>query len=279
MIKEITINNLVSLENHYCEGFFGGYKNNQHILGLNYSLAKMKQAHSHDGSALIDEICVFDKAEVTSANLGQINLIQVSSFSGPNCAIWGYDICKAPLQKSSWNYCAKECGLENTQIYDIDMLVDSFTRLTGTVQNPRFPFLPGSHVPCAMKMFKQTGECEIYVASGLGIPKNRGLHASLLMEDCGMLTRNNRDQDIKKIIKNLIHSYKEIGKNHNTVYEKIFIGFKSLKVAKNEIGCALASSPYFYIAKKAIPQSESLSNLTIDQWEKQVSPNFLYNKI
>ena len=74
-------------------------KDNHYILGVNYAIAVIPTQFSQNGSKNLDQILAFDTAEITGANLGQTNLITVSSFCGPSGVIWGYDICHEPLQE------------------------------------------------------------------------------------------------------------------------------------------------------------------------------------
>lgn len=45
-------------------------------------------------------IVSYDRAESNGAYIGQINMITVSSFSGPNAAVWGYDLVENDALRS-----------------------------------------------------------------------------------------------------------------------------------------------------------------------------------
>lgn len=87
-------NPYIATQDDFCEGLWATLSN-QCILGINYAVTKTEKQFFHDGSTVLDQINAFDLAEIANANIGQINLIKVSSFCGPGSLIWGYDIAKA----------------------------------------------------------------------------------------------------------------------------------------------------------------------------------------
>ena len=260
------VKNFLSNEKKYCEGFFANSNKGNYFLGVNFSVAKAPIKFCHHGSEILDYINAFDLAEIKEANIGQINMIQVSSFCGPKGKIWGIDACFTPKQKL--NIKIKEKGAE-IPIYDIKQLKIAFTDLLGTIENPRFPFLPGSHVPCAVKNIIVRGNKNIYSALAIGIPEDRIKNACLLMEDVGYIPKEYYSKKYKdNILKNLVYSVLEIGKNQNIKYKEVFIGISNLEVNKGEIGCALVACPYFLLAQEANPKKNSVFKLTLSEWKK-----------
>jgi hypothetical protein len=109
------------------------------------------------------------------------------------------------------------------------------------------------------KIFFKEGPAFIYSSIGIGIPQRRDKKsACVLMEDVGVLSENSLKIK-KKVIKNVIGSVLEIGKNQ--------------KIKKNEIGCVLVAMPYFHLAKKAF--TKKLTNQTLEEWKKEVKEYFL----
>lgn len=259
-----------STEPDHCEGFFACSDNNRYILGICLSIAKQKIKLSHPGSKNLDSINAFDLAEVSQANIGQTNMIKVSSFCGPKGLIWGLDLAIAQKEEDA---CPPQFG--DMKIFELAPLEEAFKKLTGTVEAPRFPFLPGSHVPCAFKNISAQGEKIIYSALAIGIPENRRTQACLLMEDIGEVPLGN--YDIIKFNKNirlkLIKSILEIGKNQKIRYKEVFLGIKELYVGKDEVGCALVASPYLLLAQNAIPQNKNILKLSLEEWEAITFPN------
>jgi histidine decarboxylase len=273
------INSSISSEDKFLEGFFASSKTNTYFLGINFAVAKTKKDLSHDGSSVLDKIKVFDLAETGAANIGQINMMIVSSFCGPKGLIWGYDVCKTAKETNKWNIvCINNAG-EEIKIYAIENLVEALKKLTGTIEKPRFPFLAGSHVPCACKQITIENEGIIYTALGIGIPEDRTKNACLLMEDVGTIPLDVQDINNyeKEILKNVIRSILKVGKNLRVQYKEIFIGIKEIKVEKGEIGCALVAAPYFTLAKDGLPYEKELPELTIDEWENLTKNKFLSN--
>ncbi len=246
---------------------------NNYLLGIQLTAAKSKIQFSHQGSCILDRINCFDLAEVENANLSQINVMEVSSFCGPNGLIWGYDVF--PCKKEILNFRIQN---KNIPIYNLNSLSYAFQNLLGTIEKPRFPFLPGSHLPCASKNIIAKGECIIYTAEGLGIPEDRQRQACLLMEDVGKIPLNifSVEEYKKEILKKVIKSIITIGMNQRINFKEIFVGIKVIKVERGEIGCAMAVSPYFHLAKNAIPQYQDNLSLNIYEWENEVKNNFLY---
>jgi histidine decarboxylase len=234
-----------------------------YVLGINLSVAKVKNKFTDKHSKILDEINAFDLAEVKNFNMGQINMIVVSSFSGPKGLIWGVDICKVPTRMNRYGI-----NLKDVEVYDLDSLIDSLKRLFGTIDEPRFPLLPGSHVPCASKSIYREGPGILYSALAVGIAENRN-NACLLMEDVGglSLTENIGMQE-KKIATRLTNSVLEIGNNQKYSFSKIFVGVKTIKLSKGETGCALVACPYFLLAKKAFIKGYHLKSLPLEKWEK-----------
>lgn len=280
MRRQKIINLAISSQEDYCEGFFSSKDVSSYFLGINFAVAKVKKKFSHEGSSILDEINAFDLAEISSANLGQINVIKVSSFCGPKGLIWGYDVAKIILLPIKLQIQSRDIK-DNINIFDIEPLVDAFKHLTGTVTKNHFPFLPGAHVPCATKFITKQGKCILYTALGFGIPEDRDHQACCLMEDFGTLPLNNKDLMSCKntILKNLVKSILAIGLNQNVKYTNIFIGLKDINVNENEIGCALVSAPYFSLAKNAYPKNKDLNNISFNEWTESVSNHFLYKKI
>ncbi len=267
----------VSQEKKYCEGMFGSYISDAYVLGIYSAVTKSKIKFSHAGSSVLDSINVFDLAEIREGNIGQINMIKVSSFCGPKGLIWGYDICRT--DKKEPLFLGTDI-LSLIPVYDISPLAEAFTRLVGTVDYPRFPILPGSHVPCAMKSIVGKGECILYCALGLGIAMNREKKACLLMEDVGKIphTEYNNKEDYKKmILRKLVLSILEVGRNQRIKFKEVFLGIKTIRVYKNEIACALVASPYIAVAEAALPRHIDCFNSDINEWERGAYTEFLYN--
>ena len=272
---------MTSTSDQFLEGFFVSEKSSHYLLGINFSAASAKKTFSHDGSTNLDEINAFDRAEISGANLGQINMMKVSSFCGPKGLIWGYDACHAKRLPNKWGITSRDVGYEGElSILDIDPVADAFKRLTGSVSSPRFPFLPGSHVPCAMKSVIQPGVAVLYSALACGIPENRQKSACLLMEDFGHipLFMTYQAEYIREIVINIIKSVLSIGINQQVVYKEILVGLISIRVEADEIGCAMVAAPYFTLAKKAVLPASSLNLIKINEWEEKSTPFFLYNQ-
>jgi histidine decarboxylase len=253
-----------------CEGCFAG-SDGHYIFGINFSVAKAPLKFSHKGSSELDGINAFDLAEVAKANLGQINMMTVSSFCGPKGTIWGYDICSSKKNPNLYFDVVKNGG-KNIPVFDVEPLNDAFTALTGSIDEPVIPFLAGSHVPCAAKWIVEKGKTRLYSALGLGIPKDRKKNACLIMEDVGVIPLGVTDVEAYKkgVLVSLSESILAVGKNQKYEVEEMFLGINDLCVDEGEIGCALIACPYFLLPERSLIKEKDLSLMSIQDWQKEI---------
>lgn len=238
----------------FCNGYGNpGNIGNGYVLGFVLGVGRTKKIVPQLGSSVLEEINAFDRAEVESTNIGQINMTEVSSFCGPSGFIWGYDIARpSNLYTREANF-PRKISLGNTtaSIYSLNPLLNATKNLFGTLKTPKFPLFPGSHVPCATKNITYEGKKYLYCSLSVGIPVKRNEQACVLMEDVGCL--DHFDKNIKrKLIEKSAMSVLKIGENQSIKYKEIFTELKTIYVAEDEIGCALVASPYFTLAKKAL---------------------------
>jgi len=245
-------------------------------LGANIAVAKTKKHVSGSAVTMIDRTIAFDMAEVATAHLGQTNMMTVSSFCGPNGLIWGHDVCADDsVLESIPGLEFLHDGDRKISIHSMDGLEHAFSSLTGSVAEPRFPFLPGTHLPCALKTKTVQGKTIIYAAFGIGIPEDRDRHACLLMEDVDRLEKHGEKSETT-ILEEIGKSILEVGRIQNVKYEEMYLGIKSLEVDEGEVGCAMVASPYFALAQDAYPESTSLMDLKLSEWEAEVGHKFLF---
>lgn len=266
----------VSPYDNYCIGYSGG---ENYLTALVLGIGAFEKRFSHPGSNVLDRIVAYDRAETSEAYLGQINMSIVSSFCGPQGLIWGYDIAKKEdisLPASLQTFGLKM--IEGIKIKSGENLRKAATALFGTNKERHFPFLPGSHTPCAGRFFTKSGPTNLYGIIAIGIPENREKVACLLMEDVGEITASEGIiQPIKeRLMFNAIKSILEVGKNQNIRYQEIFVDFTVKKINPNEIGCVLVAMPFFLLAKKAF--NNNLINQDLEAWIKSSQKDFLCNQ-
>lgn len=278
MDKQAILQNSISPHASYCDGYGNpGASGNGYIATFLLGVGTAPIALSHPGSQVLDEINAFDKAEVESANLGQINMITVSSFCGPQGLIWGYDLARPKeLYAEELSINARNNSGKKINVYSLKPLLRATRELFGTVSEKHFPLLPGSHVPTAGKNFKFEGPKHIYSAIAVGVPVNREDAAILLMEDIGWIPAANHDdtakvQEYSAIIQeNLVKSILEVGKNQLVDYLEVFAGLKCVWVNPGEIGCALVAAPYLTLAQNAVPKDIDLTAVSLNEWRKSI---------
>lgn len=273
--KSKILNNLIGPYEHYC---FGSLTNDSYLNALVISKSKIKKTINHSIPNYSDLIVAFDKAEISNAYLGQINLITVSSFSGPHGLIWGYDLAKKEDLTFPESLHRKFKKFKDIKIKNAKNLREAAIALFGTKEEKHFPFFPGSYLPCANKIYTNSGPTILYGLAGIGIPENRTEEASLFIEDAGEIdiSKKDRIEFLKEdLIIHVIENIIIIGKNQGIHYNEIFVDFDWIEVKADELGCILVAIPYFLLAKKAI--TENLINQNIEDWKKETQNNFICN--
>jgi histidine decarboxylase len=155
-------------------------------------------------------------------------------------------------------------------------MLEATRKLFGTVDDRKFPLIPGSHVPCAGKNIKIEGPGRIYSAAAVGMASNRNTAACLLMEDVGRIPVELKGQELQdyrhNILKKIAESVVQIGQNQECKYDAIYVGMTDEVADKNEIACALVAAPYFTLAKEAAKPfiQKKTSQLTLAEWAKKV---------
>ena len=247
----------------YCSGYQNtGNVGNGYLLGMVIGVGKTKVSNIKEGSDNLEKIDAFDRAEVEDTNIGQINMITVSSFCGPMGKIWGLDLAKSEELYDKDEYTP-------SGVYSLKPLMQATKSLLGTIEDKRFPFMPGSHVPCASKYITSSEPTVIYSSLTIAIPKDRQKNACLLMEDIGEVNSINNETKTR-LLERAVESVSRIGDNQKVLYNEIFTDLKMVKISKGEAGCALVAAPYFSIAKNAIPSDKSLNEISLSEWEKLV---------
>jgi histidine decarboxylase len=276
--KREIIKSAISPYDNYCTGYPG--KGN-YLVALVLGFGTTRKTFSHAGSDILDKIVAFDKAETSGAYLGQINMSIVSSFCGIEGLIWGYDLAKKediapPYFLPTFYENIQE--LKDIKIKNGENLRKAAMSLFGTNKEKHFPFLPGSHVPCAGRFYDRPGPTILYGAVAIGIPMNRETEACLLMEDVGEITalKGTIEPIKEKLMLNVIESVIKVGENQKIKYQEIFVDFIMGEVKTDEMGCVLVAMPYFLLAKNAF--NENLINQDLRRWEEDNRKYFLCNQ-
>lgn len=266
----------------YCDGYGNpGSVGNNYLTSFVLCAGVADIKFRHPGSDVLDQINAFDKAEVDDTYIGQINMITVSSFCGPQGKVWGYDVARHP---DLFTKHPQVSQVKNIPVYTARPLLEASKKLFGTVTSKRFPLMPGAHVPCANKNIKKSGPVHLYCTLGLGVPEDREKNAILLMEDVGEISVGLDGQEFLKkyktnILTQMANSILEIGENQKVRYKEIFVEIVDREIKGGQIGCGLVAAPYFSLAQNAIPNNFNtvgdMSNLSLIEWESLVSNNYL----
>lgn len=255
----------ISPEREFCIGYTGqgGY-----CIAPVISIGSTRETLSRGGSEMLDAIVAYDDAEVEDTYIGQINMITVSSFCGPQGVIWGYDMAWNGVPSQPLLNEVEAAEFEGMSIINGEPLRQSSRMLFGTRSRKHFPLQPGSHVPCAAKYRSYRGHTVIYAAVAIGIPEDRGRQACLFMEDVGKCRKDDLqgggEGARKRITLNMIRSVIRVGENHGIFYSKVITDVVLREIREGYIGCALVAAPYFHLASNAYEQD--LHRLSLQEW-------------
>ncbi len=260
--KEI-LHSVKSPYQNYCAGHRG---QSSYVSGVVIGTSSAPKEFSHKGSTILDHINVFDLAEIDNTNIGQINMIEVSSFCGPGGLLLGHDFLEDNSLDISLLFEKEDIdSFKEVEICHAGNLRNSMRSVFGTIDEKKFPFLPGEHVFAAKKFISEEGPANIYAAIGIGIPENREEDACLFMENVGTI-----EGDINKgkneILKQTLRSVLTVGKNQRVSYKKIYVDIDIKKVKEGEYGGALVAIPYFLLARGVY--KKSLEKLSLEEWKK-----------
>ena len=271
------VNGAVGPFDDYCDGY-----GNAGSSGLGYiSVLKLETGIVlMDMDTLLEGIVSYDRAESTGAYVGQINMIAASSFTGLNGAAWGYHLAKAEsIADGSLQPLFTRERRDGTEIpvYSVEPLLDAGKRLFGTIEERRFPLLPGAHVKCAVKSNTVKGPNSVWCAIALAIAEDREKDSNLFIEDCGDSIPSDSDEErvayLDQLMENIATSVIRCGDDSNVKYKEVFVGYKTEWVPEGYVGCALTCAPYTVLAKKAVPEgktADAILEMTISEWEKAV---------
>ncbi len=260
----------------YCEGYFAT-QGPRHLLGVSFTTGVTENGLASPGSTALDDINAFDLAEVAQANLGQLNIITVSSFCGPHGVIWGYDVCRPAAGIRSLGTTTRRG--RTAEVLDGGALRDAFARLVGSVDEKRFPMFPGSHLPAATKSKTVREEGVVYTGLGIGIPEDRNTAACLMMEDTGFIAGStDAEAHRDRVLECVAQSVLEVGANQRVRYRTVFAGYAGTVVGAGQTGCALVLAPYFLLARDAFPRHRQLTGMTLEEWEESTGSRFLHHK-
>lgn len=217
-------------------------------------------------------IVAYDRASSNGTYIGQINILQASSFTGINGAIWGYDVAHAEgLDIPLFEVRHADGGA--LVACSLDPLLDASRRLLGTREDRRFRLAPGCLVSAAMKGTSATGECWLWCAMALAVAENREISASLFMEDYGVLPPTDDPVAFGQMeLRRMAQSVPHIEQDQLVRYRRVFVGYKYERVPANHVGAAMLVAPYLVLARKAVPPTgpEALLTMSISQWEQAV---------
>ncbi len=271
--RENILKGALSQYDHYCQGYPGRGK---YLSSLVMGAGIFKKTFSHAGSDILDSIIAYDRAEIDNAYIGQISMGFVSSFCGPEGLIWGYDLAeKKDLSPPQFKKIPAE--LNGITLKNGENLRQASLALFGTNKDRHFPFLPGSHVPCAGRTYTKEGPAVLYGNTAIGIAEDREKNACLIMEDIGSISSAEEiDSFREKLMLDAAKSVVAVGRNQQIKYKEIFVNCIIKKVGPDEIGCMLTVMPYFLLARKAF--NENLIGQKLEDWAKHSFNYFLCNQ-
>src|SRR3989344_7437701 len=268
-LKSEIITKAISSNRQHCVGYLGqgGY-----LTALIMGFGSFPKTFSHKGSEVLDSVLAYDRAEVEDIYLGQINMSLVSSFSGPEGLIWGYDCARKAEEAWSPKSIKLPADVQEVGLRRGSVLRDAARALLGTNAKRHFPFLPGSHVFCAGKFRFFWGPTRLYAAVGIGIPEDRSNAACVFMEDVGQILAEEAYKE-EEIMVHMAQSVVNVGRNQRVSYREVFVDCITKTIPVSELGCALVAMPYFHLAKNAY--NENILEQSLDEWTNTQKLYFL----
>lgn len=272
----------------YCDGYgMPGAKGIGYVSVLKVSTGMVKKTND----MLIDGIVAYDQAEAADAYIGQINMLDASSFNGLTGSIWGYDLAvhediKNNKQKSL--FVLKQHDGSPLPVFDAAPLIKAGIALFGTHDKRRFPPAPGAHVICANKSAKAyrpvNGKPDpakneaygVWCFIAISIAKDRTKAANLFIEDAGVWTRDDDEASLVKFLnehrQRVVESVVDCGKNQSVIYDRTYISYAYRIIKPGYFGTALTAAPYVVLARKAIPKEgfKVMEKMSLSEWEKAV---------
>ena len=285
------VENCRNNQENYCKGYMEpgmlpGTIGDAYISAIVLSTGVVKA----EGSILdqgLEGIVSYDRAEKNDAYIGEINMLQASSFSGQLGALWGYDLAiDSQIKAKTLNpvYKIVHKGT-NIPVYPVQPLRDAARQLFGVSDQRHFPSLRGSHVICAEKSytmnytednFRRTGAW-VWCSIGLAIAEDRDSHASLFVEDVGFYNGTKPEKEVESLLDAKMKGISEAiilcGEDQHTEYTEIYLGWKATKAEPGEVGCALTCAPYVTLPTNAFRNMENITdilNMDTDTWLKTV---------
>jgi len=288
MSENIIDKTAISPFENYCDGYgCPGAQGNGYVSTLKVSAGTVEKTDD----LLLDGIVAYDRAEATDAYIGQINMITASSFCGIAGQVWGYDLAIADEIKSGEHnplFIEKQYDGTPLPVYDAQPLMNAAQSLFGTEEKRRFPLAPGAHVICANKGVTALRPADgvpnpdenqsygVWSYIALSIAKNRDKDSCLFIEDAGLWTENDNEDDMVKYLdehrKSVVWSIIACGKDQSVIYDRTFISFAKVIMPPGHIGTSITVGPYVTLAKNALPNGNfnELHNMTISQWEERM---------
>ncbi|MBU7009860.1 MAG: histidine decarboxylase [Theionarchaea archaeon] len=213
----------------------------------------------------LEGIVSYDRAEKNDAYIGEINMLQASSFTGELGAVWGLDLAIDPRIQNKTLVPVFQVSHKGIKIpvYPVQPLRDAARQLFGINDRRHFPFMHGSHVICAEKsyttdysdkssFFHLVGAL-VWCSIGLAIAKDRSTHASLFVEDVGHYDGTKTEKEVRTLLdvkmKGVAEAIILCGEDQHTEYSKVFLGWKATRAEPGYVGCALTCAPYVTLPK------------------------------
>lgn len=239
--------------------------------------------------SLIDSIVSYDRAECDGAYIGQINMLTASSFCGPMGRIWGHDLAVhddiaehhiEPL------FTVKQFDGSELPVYDAAPLQEAAIALFGTDADRHFPPMPGAHVICANKgrtaYRPRTGEPNgenqgygVWALLSLTVARDRDQCACLFIEDAGVWTKNDNEQDLLAFLdqhrRNVAASITACGQDSGILFDRSYVAGAHAMLKPGQVGEALCAAPYVTLAQNAVPADgfDALESMTLSQWKTE----------
>lgn len=265
--------------------FCMGYMNPGAQIGEGYISTMKLSVGTVDVKGLdvvTESVLAYDRCGKSDAYFGQVNMLNTTSaFCGLNGAIWGLDLAiheDIASGKAEPMYMQSQASGQEIPVYNARPLLNATERLFGKEKQRRFPPMPGAHIICAGQDVSARGPLWVWACIGVAIPKKRNEAACLFVEDANTYGDDSTTESemigyLEGTLRKVTNSIALCGNDQGVEYERIYAGYKYVFVEPEQVGCALVTVPFVYLAQNAVPQgmgAASLHELPLTQWEKKL---------
>lgn len=230
------------------------------VPAISVGRAKMNVPNFPSG---LERIAAYDAAEASGPNLGQTNMIRVSSFNSPRGFIWGHDLCSTKSEEIK--------GQFDLPVFSLEPILRAGEMLLGSSANPGLRISPGELLPCAYKDSYYYGTGHGVASIGIAIAKNRERDADLFLEDHRHAKIGFDHSQSEELILEYIRAVIAVSSAQGTEYDRLYFSYRVADVLPAELTCLLTAIPYIKLPRILKTAVECSLTSEVFEWQARIS--------